>query len=93
MSALENDKKKKENLINYWEPKRNNRLKYALMQSLYFAIPFSFVFQILESLDGFLSLKFAFKFLTIFCIYFLLTFYITYNIYEKKYQKIKNEKV
>ena len=90
MGLKEKDQKKKENLINYWEPKRDNRLKYALQQSLYFAIPFSAIFQFLESVEGFLTLNFAFKFLSIFCIYFLLTYYVTYTIYEKKYQKFKN---
>ena len=50
------DKKqlKNDNLIKYLETKRDNRVKYAILQSLYFAIPFSVVFQVLESLQGFL---------------------------------------
>jgi hypothetical protein len=88
MSSKDYYKKKNDGLLKYWEPKRGNRLKYALLQSLYFAIPFSFVFQALESMQGFLSLQFGFKFISIFSIYFLLTFYITYTIYEKKYQKL-----
>lgn len=91
MSSKEYYKKKNEGLLKYWEPKRGNRLKYALLQSLYFAVPFSFIFQVLESAQGFLSLQFAFKFISIFSIYFLLTYYITYNMYEKKYQKLKKE--
>jgi hypothetical protein len=89
MNPTEKTQKKNENLINYWEPKRGNRLKYALLQSLYFTIPFSIVFQALESLQGFLTLNFGFKILTIFSVYFLLTYYVSYNIYEKKYQKLK----
>ena len=91
MNPIEKTKKKNENLINYWEQKRENRVKYAILQSLYFAIPFSIVFQAIESLQGFLTLNFAFKFLTIFSVYFLLTYYVSYNIYEKKYQKIKKQ--
>ena len=89
MNPTEKTQKKNENLINYWEEKRGNRVKYAILQSLYFAIPFSIVFQAIESLQGFLTLNFAFKFLTIFSVYFLLTYYVSYNIYENKYQKIK----
>ncbi|AQS92831.1 hypothetical protein [Polaribacter sp. BM10] len=91
MNSKDYYKKKNEGLLKYWEPKRENRLKYALLQSLYFAVPFSFIFQALESLKGFLTLQFAFKFISIFCIYFLLTYYITYNMYEKRYQKLKND--
>jgi len=91
MKTKENQQKKKDNLIKYWEPKRKNKLKYAILQSLYFAIPFSIVFQLLESVEGFFTLNFGFKFLTIFSIYFLLSYYVSYNIYEKKYQKYKNQ--
>jgi hypothetical protein len=89
MTTEEKNQKKKDSIIKYWEPKRGNRVKYAIKQSLYFAIPFSIVFQLLESAKGFFSLNFAFKFLTIFSVYFLLTYYVSYNIYEKKYQKLK----
>lgn len=91
MKTKENQQKKKDNLIKYWEPKRKNKLKYAILQSLYFAIPFSIIFQLLESVEGFFTLNFGFKFLTIFSIYFLLSYYVSYNIYEKKYQKYKNQ--
>jgi hypothetical protein len=91
MNPTEKTQKKNENLIKYWEEKRGNRVKYAILQSLYFAIPFSVVFQAIESLQGFLTLNFGFKFLTIFSVYFLLTYYVSYNIYEKKYQKIKKQ--
>ena len=89
MNPTEKQQQKNDSLIKYWEVKRGNRVKYAILQSLYFAIPFSIVFQALESLQGFLTLNFAFKFLTIFSVYFLLTYYVSYNIYEKKYQKLK----
>ena len=91
MNPTEKTQKKNENLIKYWEEKRGNRVKYAILQSLYFAIPFSVVFQAIESLQGFLTLNFGFKFLTIFSVYFLLTYYVSYNIYEKKYQKLKKQ--
>ncbi|WP_299013863.1 hypothetical protein [uncultured Polaribacter sp.] len=91
MNSKDYYKKKNDGLLKYWEPKRENRLKYAVLQTLYFAVPFSFIFQALESFSGFLSLQFLFKFVSIFCIYFLLTYYITYNIYEKKYQKLMKE--
>ncbi|MFK8059307.1 MAG: hypothetical protein AB8B78_04365 [Polaribacter sp.] len=90
MKSKEYTKKKNEGLLKYWEPKRENRKKYALLQSLYFAVPFSIVFQFLEDKNGFLTQQFGFKLLTIFCIYFLLTYFITYKMYERKYQKIKN---
>ena len=91
MNPTEKQQQKNDNIINYWEQKRGNRVKYAILQSLYFAIPFSIVFQAIESLQGFLTLNFGFKFLTIFSVYFLLTYYVSYNIYEKKYQKIKKQ--
>lgn len=91
MSLTEKQQTKNDNFIKYWEAKRGNKVKYAVLQSLYFAIPFSIVFQALENLQGFFTLNFAFKFLTIFSVYFLLTHYISYNIYEKKYQKIKKQ--
>lgn len=90
MKTPKKDAHKKHNFINYWKPKRKNRLKFALLQSLFFAIPFSIVFQFLESTDGFLSLRFVIKFVSIFCVYFLLSFYVAYTIYEKKYQKLLN---
>ncbi|WP_166387352.1 MULTISPECIES: hypothetical protein [unclassified Polaribacter] len=91
MSSKESSTKKKDNFIEFWEAKRNNRLKYALLQSLYFAIPFSIVFQLLENEQGFLTLQFGSKILTIFCVYFLLSYYVSFNILEKKYKKYKNE--
>ena len=91
MNPTEKQQKKNDSIIKYWETKRENRVKYAILQSLYFAIPFSLVFQAIESLQGFLTLNFAFKFLTIFSVYFLLTYYVSYTIYEKKYQKIKKQ--
>jgi hypothetical protein len=91
MNPTEKKQLKKDNLIKFWETKRDNRVKYAILQSLYFAIPFSVVFQALESLQGFFSLNFAFKFITIFSVYFLLTYYVSFKIYEKKYQKIKKQ--
>ena len=91
MNPTDKNQKKKDNIIKYWEPKRGNRVKYAILQSLYFAIPFSIVFQAIESLQGFLTLNFGFKFLTIFSVYFLLTYYVSYNMYEKKYQKLKKQ--
>ena len=91
MNPEEKKQLKNDNLIKYWETKRDNRVKYAILQSLYFAIPFSVVFQVLESLQGFFTLKFAFKFITIFSVYFLLTYYVSFKIYEKKYQKIKKQ--
>ena len=81
---------KNDNFIKYWEQKRENRLKYSVLQSLYFAIPFSLVFQYIEDTKGFFTLNFCFKFLTIFCVYFLLTHFISFKLYEKKYQKLKN---
>ncbi|KGL63117.1 hypothetical protein PHEL85_0149 [Polaribacter sp. Hel1_85] len=91
MNPKENNLKKNENFINHWETKRGNRVKYAILQSLYFAIPFSIVFQAIESIQGFLTLNFGFKFLTIFSVYFLLTYYVSFTIYEKKYQKFKKQ--
>lgn len=91
MTPKEKEQKKKDGLIKYWEPKRKNKLKYSILQSLYFAIPFSIVFQFIESVQGFFTLNFGFKFLTIFSVYFLLSYYVSYNIYEKKYQKYKNQ--
>ena len=91
MSSKESGSKKKDNFIEYWEAKRNNRVKYALLQSLYFAIPFGIVFQLLESVQGFLTLQFVSKVLTIFCVYFLLSYYVSYTIYEKKYQRLKKQ--
>mgnify|MGYP001198738477 CR=1 FL=1 len=91
MNPTEKKQLKNNNLVKYWETKRDNRVKYAILQSLYFAIPFSVVFQVLESLQGFFSLNFAFKFITIFSVYFLLTYYVSFKIYEKKYQKIKKQ--
>ena len=90
MNTTEKKQTKNNSFIKLWEAKRGNRVKYAILQSLYFAIPFSIVFQAIESLQGFLTLKFGFKFLTIFSVYFLLTYYVSYNIYEKKYKKLKN---
>jgi hypothetical protein len=91
MNPEEKKQLKNDNLIKFWETKRDNRVKYAILQSLYFAIPFSVVFQALESLHGFFSLNFAFIFITIFSVYFLLTYYVSFKIYEKKYQKIKKQ--
>ena len=90
MSTKDTNQKKKDNFIKYWETRRSNRLKYSIIQSLYFVIPFSLIFQLLENVKGFFTLNFAFKFITIFSVYFLLTYYITYNIHEKKFKKHKN---
>ena len=84
-------KNKYENFVTYWEQKRKNRIKYSVLESLYFTIPFSIIFQAIESLQGFFSLKFGFKFATIFSFYFLLTHFISFKIYEKKYQKLKKQ--
>ena len=46
--------------IKYWEQKRTNRIKYSIIQSLYFALPFSIIFQAIEDLKGFLSLSVSF---------------------------------
>ena len=54
MNPKEKKQLKDDNLIKYWETKRDNRVKYAIFQSLYFAIPFSVVFQALESYKDFL---------------------------------------
>ena len=89
MTPEEYKKKKKDGFLNYWEPKRANRVKYAILQSLYFAVPFSIVFQAIESVHGFLTLNFAFKLVTIFSVYFLLSYYVSYKLNEKKYQKLK----
>ncbi|WP_298765455.1 hypothetical protein [uncultured Polaribacter sp.] len=89
MNSKEYYKKKTEGFITFWETKRDHKLKYALLQSVYYAIPFSIVFQALENTSGFLTLQFGFKLLAIFCIYFLLSFYVSFNIYERKYQKLK----
>ncbi|WP_299063751.1 hypothetical protein [uncultured Polaribacter sp.] len=89
MSTKENSKNKNHVFIEYWDKKRTNRLKYALLQSVYFAIPFSFVFQAIESVEGFLTLNFVFKLLTIFSVYFLLSYYVSYNIHERKYKRLK----
>tara|TARA_R110002072_G_scaffold261452_2_gene420237 strand:+ start:353 stop:646 length:294 start_codon:yes stop_codon:yes gene_type:complete len=91
MNSKEYYKKKNDGFLKYWGPKRKYRLKFSLLQSLYFAVPFSIIFQVLESFDNFLSLQFVFKFISIFCVYFLLTHYITYNMYEKRYQKLIKE--
>ncbi|OAD45957.1 hypothetical protein [Polaribacter atrinae] len=91
MSSKESAKSKKDNFIKYWEPKRTQRVKYALLQSLYFAIPFGIVFQFIESVQGFLTLQFVTKVLTLFCVYFLLSYYVSFTIYEKKYQRLKKE--
>jgi hypothetical protein len=82
---------KKDSFIKYWEQKRENRIKYSIIQSLYFAIPFSIIFQAIEDLKGFITLQFGFKLLTIFSIYFLLTYYVSFKIHEKKYLKYKNK--
>ncbi|WP_282073888.1 hypothetical protein [Polaribacter atrinae] len=91
MSSKESAKSKKVNFIKYWESKRTQRVKYALLQSLYFAIPFGIVFQFIESVQGFLTLQFVTKVLTLFCVYFLLSYYVSFTIYEKKYQRLKKE--
>lgn len=91
MNSKENNQNKKDIFLKYWESKRTNRVKYAILQSLYFAVPFSIVFQAIESAQGFLTLNFGFKLLTIFSVYFLLSFYISYNIHEKKYKKLKKQ--
>lgn len=90
MNPKEYEQKKKEGFIKYWEAKRKNRAKYALMQSIYFVVPFSIIFQLFESINGFFTILFGFKFLIIFSIYFLLFYSVVYNRNEKKYQKIKN---
>lgn len=91
MSSKEYNQKKKDGFIAYWEPKREKRLKFSLLQTLYFAVPFSIIFQVIENLKGFLTLQFGFKFLSIFSIYFLLTHYITFKLNEKKYHKLKKQ--
>ena len=83
------NKKKKDGFLKYWEPKITNRLKYAILQSLYFVIPFSIVFQAIEDIQGFLTLTFGFKVIVIFSIYFLLSYYVSFNLLEKKYKKFK----
>lgn len=88
MNSNHNNKKKNNSFIVYWEKKRTNKLKYALLQSLYFTIPFSIIFQSIENINGILSLQFGVKFITIFCVYFLLSYYLAFKIYEKKYQKL-----
>ena len=55
MNPKEYEQKKKEGLIKHWETKRKNRAKYALIQSIYFGLPFSIIFQLFESVHGFLS--------------------------------------
>lgn len=70
MNPKEYEQKKKEGFIKYWEAKRKNRAKYALMQSIYVVVPFSIIFQLFESVHGFFTILFGFKFLTIFSIYF-----------------------
>jgi hypothetical protein len=89
MNLKEYEQKKKEGFIKHWETKRKNRAKCALIQSIYFVIPFSIIFQLFESVHGFLTILFGFKFLTIFSLHFLLFYYVVYNRHEKKYQKIK----
>ena len=91
MMSKEYNQKKKNNFIKDWELKRENKLKFSLLQSLYFALPFSIVFQAIESLQGFLTLKFGFKFIVIFSVYFLLSHYVSYNLFEKRYQKFKKQ--
>ena len=54
MNPKEYEQKKKEGLIKHWETKRKNRAKYALIQSIYFGLPFSIIFQLFESVHAFL---------------------------------------
>jgi hypothetical protein len=89
MNLKEYEQKKKEGFIKHWETKRKNRAKCALMQSIYFVLPFSIIFQLFESVQGFLTILWGFKFLTIFSIYFLLFYYVVYNRQEKKIKKSK----
>jgi hypothetical protein len=77
----------KDGLIKYWQTKRKNRSAYALVQTLYFVIPFCFIMQVLENIQGFFTVLFVIKFLSIFGFYFVLSYYVFYNMHEKKYQK------
>jgi hypothetical protein len=90
MNPKEYEQKKKEGFIKYWETKRKNRAKCALIQSIYFVIPFSIIFQLFESVHGFLTILFGFKFLTILASIFFCS--IMWSITDKK-KKSKNQKI
>ncbi|PQJ78895.1 hypothetical protein [Polaribacter porphyrae] len=78
--------------MSYWKIKRENKLKYVIKSTCFFAIPLSLVLGVsIFGTKELLSTKNQILTLTTFIVYGLYVFFIEYRINEKRYQKLLKE--
>lgn len=92
MNSKEYYQKKNNGFINYWQKSRQNRFKYASLQSIYFITPLSVIMQLLEGYKSFIFINFIIKFIIGLISYFLLTYFITFVLHEKRFKKLTKQK-
>ena len=93
MKSKDYYKKLNSKFENYWSKKRENKLKYVLYHTSYFALPLSIILGISNyGFSGLFSTKNLFLTFLTYLIYGSYVLYIEFKINEKRYQKIIKEK-
>lgn len=92
LNSTEFYKKKTAQFLKNWSKKRRNKVRFCLIESLYYSFFFSLIFSFfLQESKNILNVSTLFVFITSFVLYFLVSYFLLFSIYENRYQRLLKE--